>query len=130
MANPFKEAEKAKKVAPGGNKVHDAGKTEEVINKIVENAHTVTEEVPAEPVAPVEQAPVVEKPKVEKKQTTKTVSKIESLLGPAEKPKKQERSTMAVYLSKENQAWLKDLAAQRGKSVSELLDQILNELRG
>jgi hypothetical protein len=37
---------------------------------------------------------------------------------------------MAVYLSKENQAWLKDLAAHRGKSVSELLDQILNELRG
>ena len=133
MANPFKEAEKAKKVAPGGSKMHDAEKTEEVINKIVETvSHVTTEttEVPAEPVAPVEQAPVVEKPKVEKKQTTKTVSKIESLLGPAEKPKKQERSTMAVYLSKENQAWLKDLAAQRGKSVSELLDQILNELRG
>ena len=130
MANPFKEAEKAKKVAPGGNKMHDAEKTEEVVKKIVDNTPPVTEEVPAEPVTPVEQAPVVEKPKAEKKQTTKSVSKIESLLGPAEKPKKQERSTMAVYLSKENQAWLKDLAAQRGKSVSELLDQILNELRG
>ena len=110
--------------------MHDAEKTEEVVKKIVDNTPPVTEEVPAEPVTPVEQAPVVEKPKAEKKQTTKTVSKIESLLGPAEKPKKQERSTMAVYLSKENQAWLKDLAGQRGKSVSELLDQILNELRG
>ena len=127
MANPFREAEKKAKVAPGGNKPE---KTDEAVEKIVETAPPVIEEVTTEVVAPVEQAPVVEKPKAEKKQTTKSVSKIESLLGPAEKPKKHERSTMAVYLSKENQAWLKDLAAQRGKSVSELLDQILNELRG
>ena len=127
MANPFKEADKKAKVAPGG---HKSEKTDEAVKKIVETAPPVIEEVTTEVVAPVEPTPVVEKPKTEKKQTTKTVSKIESLLGPVEKPKKQERSTMAVYLSKENQAWLKDLAAQRGKSVSELLDQILNELRG
>ena len=133
MANPFKEAEKKHKVAPGGNKTHDVEKTEEVINKIVEAAPPATPEVtevPAETVAPVAAAPVAEKTKTEKKQTTKAVNKIDALLGPAEKPKKHERSTMAVYLSKENQAWLKDLAHQRGKSVSELLDQILNELRG
>ena len=126
MANPFKEADKKAKVAPGG---HKSEKTDEAVKKIVETAPPVIEEVTTEVVAPVEQAPVVEKPKAKEK-PAKSVSKIESLLGPAEKPKKHERSTMAVYLSKENQAWLKDLAAQRGKSVSELLDQILNELRG
>jgi hypothetical protein len=129
MANPFKEADKAKKVAPGGNKPHDAEKTEEAVKKIVETAPPVVNEVTEAPVAPVAQETAVEKPKAEKK-SPKAANKIEALLGPAEKPKKQERSTMAVYLSKENQAWLKDLAAHRGKSVSELLDQILNELRG
>ena len=118
MANPFKEAEKAKKVAPGGNKPPVEEKTEEKVPPVVSE----------EPVAPVTPEPVVEKPKAEKK-TAKSANKIDALLGPVEKPKKQERSTMAVYLSKENQAWLKEMAAQRGKSVSELLDQILNELR-
>ena len=122
MANPFKEADKVKKVAPGGNKPA-------VEEKVEEKVAPVTPEVTEAPVAPVAQEPVVEKPKAEKK-PAKVANKIDALLGPAEKPKKQERSTMAVYLSKENQAWLKDLAAQRGKSVSELLDQILNELRG
>ena len=119
MANPFKEAEKVKKVSPGGNKPP-------VEEKVEENVAPVTPEVTE---APVTQETVVEKPKAEKK-PAKVSNKIDALLGPAEKPKKQERSTMAVYLSKENQAWLKDLAAHRGKSVSELLDQILNELRG
>jgi hypothetical protein len=122
MANPFKVADQVKKVPPGGNKPA-------VEEKVEEKVAPVTPEVTEAPVAPVEQAPVVEKPKAEKK-PAKVANKIDALLGPAEKPKKQERSTMAVYLSKENQAWLKDLAAHRGKSVSELLDQILNELRG
>ena len=128
MANPFKEAEKAKKVAPGGNKQPVAVKTEVVEEKVEEQVAPVIPEVKEAPVAAAE--PVqVEKPKAKEK-PAKTVNKIDALLGPAEKPKKQERSTMAVYLSKENQVWLKDLAAHRGKSVSELLDQILNELRG
>lgn len=126
MANPFKEADKAKKVAPGSHKQTVEAKPEE---KVV----PVTQEVPVAPVeteAPVAQEPVVApQPKAEKK-PAKAANKIEALLGPAQKAKKQERSTIAVYLSKENQAWLKDLANQRGKSVSELLDQILNELRG
>lgn len=122
MANPFKVADQVKKVPPGGNKPPVEVKREEEVAPVVA-------EVTTELVTPVEQAPVVEKPKAEKK-PAKATNKIEALLGPAEKPKKQERSTMAVYLSKENQAWLKDLAAHRGKSVSELLDQILNELRG
>ena len=129
MANPFKEAEKAKKVAPGGNKQPVAEKTEVVEEKVEEQVTPVIPEVKEAPVAAAEPVQVVEKPKAKEK-PAKTVNKIDALLGPVEKPKTQERSTMAVYLSKENQAWLKDLAAHRGKSVSELLDQILNELRG
>lgn len=122
MANPFKEAEKAKKVAPGSNKAP-------VIDKTDEKVSPVASEPAVAPVVPATPEPVVEQPKAEEKPVL-NANKIEALLGPAEKPKKQVRSTMAVYLSKENQAWLKDMANQRGKSVSELLDQILNELRG
>lgn len=130
MANPFKEAEKKQKVAPGGHKPHVEEKTEEKVAPVVaETPVEPVKEVPAAPVAKVVTEPVKEQPKAEKK-PAKVANKIEALLGPAQKAKKQERSTMAVYLSKENQAWLKDLANQRGKSVSELLDQILNELRG
>ena len=133
MANPFKEAEKKAKVAPGGHKPPVAvEKTEEKVAPVVAEAPVapvVEEKAPVEAPAPMAEAPVVTQPKAEKK-PAKTANKIEALLGPAQKAKKQERSTIAVYLSKENQAWLKDLANQRGKSVSELLDQILNELRG
>lgn len=133
MANPFKEADKVKKVAPGSHKTPVVEKTEEKVAPVVpETPVEAVKEAPVAPVEPVttvEAEPVVEKPKAEKK-PAKTANKIEALLGPAQKAKKQERSTIAVYLSKENQAWLKELANQRGKSVSELLDQILNELRG
>ena len=128
MANPFKEAEKKAKVAPGGNKPQDAEKTEEVVKKLVETAPPVVTEASEAPVAAVEPAPVAEKPKVEKK-TTQSKNKIESLIGPAKNQKKQERSTMTIYIAKENQAWLKEMAEQRGKSMSVLLDEILNELR-
>ena len=132
MANPFKEAEKKNKVAPGGHKPPVTEQTEKKVDPVVTEAPVapvVEEKAPVEAPAPVAEAPVVTQPKAEKK-PAKTANKIEALLGPAQKAKKQERSTIAVYLSKENQAWLKELANQRGKSVSELLDQILNELRG
>ena len=129
MANPFKEAEKKAKVAPGSHKATVVEKTEEKVAPVVaETPVEPAKEAPVAAVAPEAQQPVKE-PKAEKK-PAKAANKIEALLGPAQKAKKQERSTMAVYLSKENQAWLKELAGQRGKSVSELLDQILNELRG
>ena len=130
MGNPFKEAEKKAKVAPGGRKPPVVEKPEETVApEVAETPVKPVNEAPAAPVAPVAQEPVKEQPKAEKK-PAKAANKIEALLGPAQKAKKQERSTIAVYLSKENQNWLKELANQRGKSVSELLDQILNELRG
>ena len=130
MANPFREAEKKAKVAPGSHKAPVVEKKEEKeAPEVAETPVEPVKEAPAAPVTKVEAEPVKEHPKAEKK-PSKTANKIEALLGPAQKAKKQERSTMAVYLSKENQNWLKELANQRGKSVSELLDQILNELRG
>ena len=123
MANPFKEAEKAKKVAPGGNK-ETVDKTVETVNK-PEQIEKPVEHAPVDAPAP---APVVE-PVVEEA-PVKPINKIEALIGPAEEVKKQEKKTVAVYLSTENQAWLKKAAAARGISVSELLDQILTELRG
>ena len=130
MANPFKEAEKKNKVAPGSHRPAVGATPEEKKAPVVAEAPAQpVNEAPAAKEPPVAKEPVKEQPKAEKK-PAKTANKIEALLGPAQKAKKQERSTMAVYLSKENQAWLKDLAGQRGKSVSELLDQILNELRG
>lgn len=129
MANPFKEAEKAKKVAPGGNK------PPVVVEKPEEKVAPVVTEAPVEPVKPevapeasVTQAPVAVQPKAEKK-PAKAANKIDALLGPAQKAKKQERSTVAVYLSKENQTWLKETAENRGISTSALLDQILTQLR-
>ena len=123
MANPFKEAEKAKKVAPGGNK-ETVDKTVETVNK-PEQIEKPVEHAPVDAPAPATVVePVVEEAPV------KPINKIEALIGPAEEVKKQEKKTVAVYLSTENQAWLKKAAAARGISVSELLDQILTELRG
>ena len=150
IVNPYRESDKKKKVAPGGEP--DVENTEEIVDPVADetpeeaSAETVAEETalveieapeakeepkrePKKESAPVVKEKVEPQPKVEKK-PAKVANKIDALLGPAQKAKKQERSTMAVYLSKENQAWLKDMANQRGKSVSELLDQILNELRG
>ena len=126
MANPFKEAEKKAKVAPGGNKTE---KTEEAVHKIVETAPPVASEEPVAPVAPVEQAPVAEQPKAEKK-PAKSTNKIEALIGSVEKKQKPKKSTLPLYFSVENQEWLKKTAAARGISASELLDQILTQLRG
>ena len=125
MANPFKEAEKAKKVAPGSHK-ETVEKTVETVNK-PEQIEKPAEPAPT-PVSAPAPAPVVE-PVVEET-PIKPINKIEALIGPAEEVKKQEKKTVAVYLSTENQAWLKKAASARGKSVSELLDQILTELRG
>ena len=126
MANPFKEADKKAKVAPGSHKQTVEAKPDEEVVPVAQEEPVASVETEAPVVTP---EPVEKQPKAEKK-PAKAANKIEALLGPAQKAKKQERSTIAVYLSKENQAWLKDLANQRGKSVSELLDQILNELRG
>ena len=122
MANPFKEAEKARKKAPG-SKQEPAEKKEEV----------AVAETPAEPEKPVEvpQKPVTEKKeaepakKVEKKApAAKQTTDIFAGLA-AEKPTGK---TYAFYLSDENVDKLKKKASKMNISASKLLDHILSEV--
>ena len=122
MANPFKEAEKAKKKAPGSK--------QEVPEKKEE---AVRVETPVEPEKPVEapKKPVTEKKetkpveKTEKKPAaTKATADIFAGLA-AEKPSGK---TYAFYLTDENVDKLKQKAAKMNISASKLLDHILSEV--
>ena len=122
MANPFKEAEKAKKKAPGSKQEAPEKKEEAVVV-----------ETPAEPEKPVEapKKPVTEKKetkpveKAEKKPAaTKATADIFAGLA-AEKPSGK---TYAFYLTDENVDKLKKKATKMNISASKLLDHILSEV--
>lgn len=143
MANPFKEAEKAKKKAPGSKVEHEPVVKEEKIEIV---------EIPVKPVAPVEPVQPVEQPEVkpevkqeekpkektevkpESKPAGKTEKKVEKPEAPvrdifakleAEKPSGK---TYAFYLSDDNVAKLKKMAEKKKISASKLLDHILSEI--
>ena len=133
MANPFKEAEKAKKKAPGSKVEHEVKEVKE------EKVETV--ETPVEPVVPVEPVQPVEVPEV--KQEEKPEVKPESKPAGKKKAEKAEPSfdifakleaekpsgkTYAFYLSDENVAKLKNMAEKKKLSASKLLDHILSEV--
>lgn len=102
MANPFKDAEKKKKVAPGGEK--EPPRTEEA----------VVEEIPV-----VEEKTVVEeKPVVEKKENP-----LAGMIEP-----KPEGKSYGLYLSNEANAKLEQLAKQNKCSKSKALDALLRSL--
>ena len=122
MANPFKEAEKAKKKAPG-SKQEAPVKKEEV----------VVAETPVEAEKPAE---ATKKPVTEKKETkpvektakggTKPDKPVDIFAGlAAEKPSGK---TYAFYLTDENVDKLKQKAAKMNISASKLLDHILSEV--
>ncbi len=122
MANPFKEAEKARKKAPG-SKQEAAEKKEEV----------VVVETPAEPEKPVEapQKPVTEEKKVApakktEKKPAETKPTVDIFAGLA--AEKATGKTYAFYLSDENVNKLKKKAEKMGISASKLLDHILSEV--
>ena len=134
MANPFKEADKAKKKAPGSKVEHEV-KEEKV--EIVETP--VAPVAPVEPVQPVEVPEVVPEVKQEEKPEVKPESK------PAGKKKaekvepafdifakleaeKPSGKTYAFYLSDDNVAKLKSMAEKKKISASKLLDHILSEV--
>ena len=135
MANPFKEAEKAKKKAPGSK--HEPEHTVEVKEeKIVpveepvkQEAPEVQPEVKVEPVVAevpeVKPEPVPEE-KAEKKpaKATKSAADIFAKLG-NEKPSGK---TYAFYLSDDNVDKLKKMAEKKKISASKLLDHILSEV--
>lgn len=127
MANPFKEAEKAKKTAPG-SKQNVVEKKEEPKEKKIP---VVKEEAPVKKEEPVvkktvekkEEKPVV-KIEPEKQEPEKETKDIFAGLS-AEKPTGK---TYAFYLSDENVNKLKKMAEKKGISASKLLDHILSEV--
>lgn len=135
MANPFKEAEKAKKKAPGSKVEHEPVVKEEKVDPV---------ETPVEPVAPVEPVQLVEEPKVapevkpEEKPEVKTESKPAGKKAEKAEPafdifakleaEKPSGKTYAFYLSDENVAKLKKMAEKKKISASKLLDHILSEI--
>ena len=127
MANPFKEAEKAKKTAPGSkqNVVEKKEEPKEEKNPVVKEETPVKKEEPVvvAPVKKKEEKPVV-KVEPEKKEKEKGIKDIFAGLS-AEKPVGK---TYAYYLSEENGEKLKEMAEKKGISVSKLLDYILSEV--
>ena len=137
MANPFKEAEKAKKKAPGSRQEHEAHevKEEEVVKvepvvetpvqpePVEEKPEVVPEAVAEQPVAAPEVKPVAKSEKKPTKQE-KPALDIFANLG-AEKPSGK---TYAFYLSDDNVDKLKKMAEKKKISASKLLDHILSEV--
>jgi hypothetical protein len=128
MANPFKQAELAKKKAPGSKQ-----------EPVVESKEGPVVETPAEPEKPVEKPvePVVEikevketKPaakKAEKKAEAPAKKSLDIFAG-LEEPEKGTWNTYAFYLNDENAKKLKAMAVKKGVSTSKLLDYILSEV--
>ena len=113
MANPFKEAEKAKKKAPGSARVEP-----EIEVKVTAPVEEKKQEEPVKPVAE-------EKPVEEVAEKNKPVSDLFAGLKSNEKPAAK---THAFYLSDENVDKLKKMAKKKGVSTSKLLDHILSEI--
>ncbi len=129
MANPFKEAEKAKK-KPAGNPKPQVEKDEVVPVPEVEKK-------PAEPIV----VPEVKEEPVEKKEEVKevkeapkakgekpAVKKTNLLAGLNPEKEKEEFGTQAFYLSKKNIEKLKKVAEKEGVSVSKLMNYIISEV--
>ena len=124
MANPFKQAELAKKKAPGSKQ-----------EPVVEKKEVPVVEMPAEEKKPVE-TPV--EPVVEVRETKPAPKKAEKKVeAPAKKTldifagletEKPSGKTYAFYLSDDNVKKLKEMAGKKGISTSKLLDHILSEV--
>lgn len=127
MANPFKEAEKARKKAPGSKQ--EAPEKKEEIAKV---------ETPAEEEKPVEMITEPSEAKVENKPKAKPAGKTEKKEEKPAKsavdifanlePEKPTGKTYAFYLSDNNVEKLKKMAEKKGISASKLLDHILSEI--
>ena len=123
MANPFKEAEKAKKKAPGSKQ--DAPEKKEEKTPVVE-------EKPVETITERSEAKTENKPKAkpagESKKKEETASKPVADLFAKLETEKPAQKTYAFYLTEENADKLKKMAEQKGMSTSKLLDYILSQV--
>ena len=124
MANPFKQAELAKKKAPGSKQ-----------EPVVEKKEVPVVETPAEVKKPVETSVEVNETKTAPKKAEKKAEKKEE--APAKKSldifagletEKPSGKTYAFYLSDDNVKKLKEMAGRKGISTSKLLDHILSEV--
>ena len=115
MANPFKEAEKAKK-KPAGKSGVTTEKKEEVV--VVETPEE--KEVPA-----VKTEKVVKETKKATGEKSAAAKKKELLAGL--NAGKESAHTYAFYLTDKNVDKLKAVAEEQGVSTSKLLDYILSE---
>ena len=141
MANPFKEAEKAKKKAPGSHQQAHEVKNDEVVAPVAQETPVeVVVETPVQP-EPVVETEVKVEPVVEQtvaETVVKPEGKRDKKNAKQEKPalnifanlgaEKPSTKTYAFYLSDENVAKLKKLAEKNGISASKLLDHILSEV--
>ena len=140
MANPFKEAEKAKKKAPGSKQEHEVKEVKEevVATEEVQEKAPVVQETPVVEKAPAEQAEVKVEEKPEEKPVEKPAKKSEKKAEKKEQPaldifanlgsEKPSGKTYAFYLSDDNVAKLKKAAEKNKISASKLLDHILSEV--
>ena len=125
MANPFKEAEKAKKKAPGSKQEPEVKEVPTQEEKPVEAQETAVETVvEKKEEKPAKKTPEKTETKPQTKKGEKGIKDIFDTLA-AEKPTGK---TYAFYLSDENVAKLKKMAEKKGISASKLLDHILSEV--
>ena len=129
MANPFKQAELAKKKAPGSKQEPVVEKKEipVVVETSVESEKPV--ETPVEPVVEVEGVKETKTaPKKAEKKAEAPAKKTLDIFAGLEEPEKPSGKTYAFYLSDENVKKLKTMAGKKGISASKLLDHILSEV--
>ena len=121
MANPFKEAEKAKK-KPAGNPHTPVEKKEEVV-PVPEEEKVVKREEETKEVKEVK-----ETKKTKEEKPTASNKKANLFAGLNPEKEKETFSTQAFYLSDKNIEKLKKAAEKQGVSVSKLLNYIISEV--
>jgi hypothetical protein len=119
MANPFKQAELAKKTAPGSKKAEEKKET-----VVTEETPKVEETIEVKPVE-VKETKKPEQKKIEKKE--KEVKETKDIFAGL-KTEKAAGKTYAFYLKDENVDKLKKKAEKMGITTSKLLDHILSEV--
>ena len=125
MANPFKEAEKKNKKAPGSAQEPVVEKKEvEVVETPAENEKVV--ETPKKPVVKAGEEKVA--PKKPEKKAAEPEKKALDIFAKLEAPEKRTGKTYAFYLSEENAEKLKAKATEMGMTTSKLLNHILSEV--
>jgi hypothetical protein len=120
MANPFKQAELAKKTAPGSKKAEEKKET-----VVTEETPKVEEPVEVKPVE-VKETKKTEQKKTEKKE--KEVKENKDLFAGLKAEKKARGVACSFYLPKDVEEKLKKKAESIGISPSKLLTHILNEV--